>query len=751
MKTLVDYLFWHYTIAVKKILKIWLDYLAFLYHYFSVDPLSSTLFHPWKREYLTKTRLGFSFDEWLTRLSFNVFSRIIGGCVRLTTILIWLLVELLTILAAIFFVPLWLFIPFLSFPIYWRSLPQTKKTKAQQAYQQFLSKRALDEEDVTAVTAWFERSWKTAQKQARFWSLENLLKTPGIGQDWAYGFTPNLDKYAKDLTSPRPYSHHLIGRKKEIDQIEQVLSRATQNNVLLVGEPGVGKETIILGLAKKVREGTVFSPLKRKRVLELNMTALLGETKTEHQAQDKLARILKEDALAGNIILVIFDFDKYIASAEERINLTSAFLPYLSSSYIQIIAVTTPFAFQKYIFKNPEILKLFEEVDVSQPTKKEALVILEEILPQFEKRTGTIVSFKALTRIIEKSDKLITHIPFPEKAIDLLDEITIYCQRKNVVLILPKHVDQLLTQKTKIPVGEITDQEKDKLNHLGATIHQKVIDQEQAVTSLVKAMKRARLEISEKGRPIGSFLFLGPTGVGKTQTAKTLAWAWFGKEEKMIRIDFSEFQTKEDLSRLIGDFKTGSPGVLDQKIRENPFSLLLLDEIEKAHPKILNLFLQVLDEGFFTDAFGKRVSCENLIIIATSNAGAEFIREKVKAGIGGETLTTELINYIQKKHIFSPEFLNRFDGLIVFKPLTRENLEGVAHLLLDNLNQRLSKKKISIKITPELIKKIVELGYHPALGARPMRRVIQDKVETQIAQLLLEEKIKKGEMVEVEI
>jgi len=764
MKILIDYLFWHYTTAVQKILKVWHNYLIFFYHYFSVDLLLSTLFHPWKREVIVKTRPGFSFDEWLTRFSFNFFSRIIGSCVRFGTIISWLFVEWAVILDGALLIPVWLLTPFLSFPLYWSTLPQVQIKKRQKAYQEFLAKRALDQEDPAPITQWFERNWQTAQKKARFWALENLLKTPGIGQDWAYGFTPHLDKYTQDLTQPKPYSHHLIGREKEVDQIEQVLSRAAENNVLLVGEPGVGKETIILGFAKKVKEGTVFPPLQRKRVLELNLTALLAELKDAHQAQDRLAQILKEASFAGNIILVIFDFDQYIASTGQRINLTSAFLPYLSSREIQIIAVTTPELFQKYIFKNEEILKLFEKIEVSAPTKEEALVISEEVLPQFEKRTGVIVSFKALSAIIERSAELITHIPFPEKAIDLLDEITIFAQRKGIKAVLPSHVDQFLTQKTKVPLGEISQTEKAKLADLEAMIHQKVIDQEQAVSGLAKALRRARLGLSEKARPIGSFLFLGPTGVGKTQTAKALAWAWFGDENRMIRIDMSEFQVKEDLARLIGDSQSGEPGILANKIRQSPFSVLLLDEIEKAHPKILNLFLQVLDEGYFTDAFGKRVSCQNLIIIATSNAGAEFIREKFtspqnnnnntdksdRLSVCYETLRKELVDYVLKKKVFSPELINRFDGVVVFKPLTKENLEKIARLLLENLNQRLLKKGLILKITPQLVKKVAELGYAPAFGARPMRRVIQDTIESRLAQMLLEGGVKKGEAIELD-
>lgn len=751
MKILIDYLFWHYTSAVQNILKIWFNYLIFLYHFFSIDLLSSTLFKPWKREFMVKTKPYFSLEEWSTRFTFNLFSRIIGACVRLSVILVWLFVECLTILAGLIIIPLWVLMPFLSFPLYWSQTPAAIKKKRQKAYQDFLSKRALDKEDIPYISAWFERIWKASQEKTRFWELTNLFKISGIGKDWAYGFTPRLDKFSKDLTQPRPYSHHLVGREKEVIQIEQVLTRSAENNALLVGESGVGKETIVLGFAKKVKEGKVSPALKRKRVLELNMTALLGEAVDEHKARDNLNKLLKEAGQAGNIILVVLDLDKYVSTGAGRVNLTRSFIPHLSGTKIQMVGVTTPFSFQKYIFKNPDILKLFEKIEVDQPTKQEALIILEEILPKFEKNTGVTVSFKALKNIVELSDKLITHIPFPEKAIDLLDETTIFAQRQNIKVILPEHVNTILTQKTKIPVGEISEQERQKLIDLEKTIHQTVINQEEAVLALTKALQRSRMEISQKSRPIGSFLFLGPTGVGKTQTAKALAKAYFGSETIMTRIDFSEFQTKEDIARLIGDFDTGSPGILAAKLRENPFAVLLLDEVEKAHPKILNLFLQVLDEGYFTDAFGKQVSCKNLIIIATSNAGAEFIRTKVNDGTTGEQLTTKLINYIQQKHIFSPELINRFDGLVVFKPLTKENLKDIAYLLLNSLNERLLEKGISLKLTPELIERVAELGFDPAFGARPMRRVIQDKVESQIAKDLLEGKVEKGEAIEIKI
>ncbi|MFC1727340.1 AAA family ATPase, partial [Patescibacteria group bacterium] len=325
----------------------------------------------------------------------------------------------------------------------------------------------------------------------------------------------------------------------------------------------------------------------------------------------------------------------------------------------------------------------------------------------------------------------------------------------------------------KIPIGSIQEKEIEKLTKLENIIHQRVVNQEKAVKAIARAVRRNRVGISVHGKPIGSFLFLGPTGVGKTETAKALAESYYGSEKMMLRFDMGEYQGQDAVDRVLGSARSKEPGLLTKAIRQNPFSLLLLDEIEKAHRDILNLFLTMLDEGYFTDAFGRKVDCRNLIIIGTSNAGTELIRQRLSGkhpGSGatnqatlprGETKATqtfdyqslekEVIDYIQRERIFSPEFINRFDATIIYQPLTQDHLYLIAELMLKRLNNRLKKKKISVKITPELLRRIVELGYNPALGARPMNRVIQDKVEDQIAQMILKGKTKKGQEVEVKI
>jgi ATP-dependent Clp protease ATP-binding subunit ClpC len=308
-----------------------------------------------------------------------------------------------------------------------------------------------------------------------------------------------------------------------------------------------------------------------------------------------------------------------------------------------------------------------------------------------------------------------------------------------------------LSEKTKIPIGDIKKEEKDKLKRLEEILHQRIVNQELAVNQIAKAMRRARLGIAKRNKPIGTFLFMGPTGVGKTETAKALAESYYGAEERMIRFDMSEYQGGDAIKMVLGSSETGEPGLIASAIRKNPFSLLLLDEIEKAHREILNLFLVMLDEGFFTDAFGRKIDCRNLMIIGTSNAGGELIRQEINKGTPEEQLRDKVLDFVQREGIFTPEFLNRFDAVVVYRPLTKEHLRAVAKLLLGRLNKRLEEKDLSLKITDSLVEKVVEMGYSPTLGARPMNRVIQDKIEDQIAQRILTGELKRGQEVEVEI
>lgn len=624
--------------------------------------------------------------------------------------------------------------------------------KTFEPFKKLLFEKELDEEDVLAVCQWFERTEEQEQKQARFWELENLLTLPGIGKDWAYGYTVNLDKYSEDLAQPFSFTHHLVGREKETQRIEQVLSRATDNNVLLVGQPGVGRNTIMYEFARRVKEGRVAPALTHKRVLSLDLNAILGTSKSPAQTKSLVAEVLKEAASAGNIILVIDNFDQYVSTGSGRTDLSDLFKEASAKGNLQIIGITTPTAFQKYIYPNAEMTKILEKVEVGPPTPEQALIILQDTTPLYEARNNVLVLYQALVEIIEKVDQYVVDIPFPEKAIDLLDETCAISSAKlEKKIITPVEVNEVLAEKTKIPLGEIKKEEKEKLENLEEVLHKRIVDQEIAVAAIARAMRRARIGIAERGKPIGTFLFLGPTGVGKTETAKALAEAYFGDEKRMIRFDMSEYQGRDGLQRVIGSQEGSEPGLMASAIRKNPFSLLLLDEIEKAHREVLNLFLVMLDEGFFTDVFGQKIDCQNLIIIGTSNAGSEFIRQELTRGLKEEELSEKVLDFVQKEGIFTPEFLNRFDAVVVYKPLGREELKAVAKLLLGRLNKRLAEKDLSLKITQELVDKVVELGYSPTLGARPMNRVIADKIEDQIAQMILKGEVKRGQEVEISL
>jgi len=374
-------------------------------------------------------------------------------------------------------------------------------------------------------------------------------------------------------------------------------------------------------------------------------------------------------------------------------------------------------------------------------------MILENSVLVLEHKYKRFVSFPALREIVSLSKRYMSSIPFPKSAMGLLDEVMIHAASTKDKVILPKHVAQIVSEKTEIPVGEIKVKEKEVLLNLEKLIHQRIINQDQAVNEVSAALRRARADFTVRKGPMGTFLFLGPTGVGKTEACKALAQIYFGSEDKMIRLDMSEFQNVTDIPRLIGS--PGEEGFLTTQVRERPFSLILLDEIEKAHKNILNLFLQVLDEGFLTDGLGRKIDFKNAIIIATSNAGYQIILQALQDKTDWSEVRQKLLDYLFEEAIFRPEFINRFDAAVVFSPLSKENLLGIAELLLQKLKKNLKAKEIEFVITTSLKEKIVELGYNPTFGAREMRRVIQDKIENVLASALLSGKIKRGDRAEV--
>ena len=483
------------------------------------------------------------------------------------------------------------------------------------------------------------------------------------------------------------------------------------------------------------------------------MHAVLAGINNPGDILERLRIIFSEAINAGNIILVIDEIHNYLGADKGpgAIDISSILIPYLNSSSFQIIGLTTFEGFHKYVESNASIKNLFVKVEIVESTEEQVIFILEDMLVDLEKKYNVAVSYKVLRNIVKLTDRYIQDRPFPQKAIDILTEVLIYTKQKREKIVLPEYVDKIISERTEVPIGEIQEDEKKKLLELEQRIHQRVVDQEEGIRVISQAMRRARTGIKNRKRPIGSFLFLGPTGVGKTETSKALAEVYFGSDTKMIRLDMSEYQEISTINRLIGSAEKNEPGLLTKAVLDSPFSVILLDEIEKAHPNILNLFLQVLDEGFLTDAFGRKINFSESIIIGTSNAGAELIRQCVKQGRNLQTFKDDLIDYLMKQGIFRAELLNRFDATIVFKPLTHEHLIKIAVLMINDLTKRLlDGTGVRLVVSPELIEKIVRIGYKPEFGARPMRRVIQDEIESRVAKMILEQDLKRGDFVKIE-
>lgn len=628
------------------------------------------------------------------------------------------------------------------------------QTNKKLSFDKSLFEAHLKPEHVPKIINWYLKRESRKIKSRKFWLWENLLRLGSIGHDWSYAYTPYLDKYSKDLTkhiNTHGLKLRLISREDEIKGMEQVLSRTSENNVLLNGEPGVGRETVILGFAQMVLYGKTLPSLCKKRILELDLNTLLAGAKNYQEIQERFKKAIDQGVKAGNIILVIKELHNFIESQSGvgQVNIAEALVPYLNVPEFSIIASTTPEGLYKNLKQEPGILNAFEEVTVNQPNQDETLMILQDVVLNLERKSKTIITYQALGSIVEKTNKFIQNIPQPEKAIDALDQAFALAVFQKNKLVLEKHINQVMSQKAKIPLGSLRDKEKEILLNLENILHKRIINQELAISSISQAMRRARAGISKIKKPIGSFLFLGPTGVGKTETAKALAESYFGSEDRMIRFDMSEYQVQESLEKLIGSISGKSGGYLIRAIEEQPFSLVLLDEIEKAHSEILNLFLQVLDEGRLTSGLGKTVSFQNAIIIATSNAGSELIRQKIVQGYDLAKTKNEIINELLKQNLFRPEFLNRFDGVILFKALSREHIRQIAVLMLNSLKKRLAIKDIEFVINNGLIKKVAELGWDLQFGARPMQRVIQDKIESKIAEKMIFGEVKRGDKVEI--
>lgn len=607
---------------------------------------------------------------------------------------------------------------------------------------QSLKNYQIEQKDLLAVVAWQER-WAKLLKQKAFWEVPEY--GGGIGRDWAAGYARDLHQYAIDLSQffSADLNLNVIGHQAEISAIERILGRSKQHNVLLVGEPGIGKKTIVNGFAQRVMLGATLPVLRYRHIFQLDLNRLLAGAGAKGELERRLVAVMDDAMGTGNVILFIDGLERLAATTEAGgIDASELLLPYLRGTSIQIIATTTPEDFHSTIETNSGFSSAFERVDVKEPSKEETIFILEEALPLIENMNQVIITYPSLSEVVRLADRYIKDKPFPVKAIQLMDEISVAGAARGIRLIEPAFCDEIAQVQLKVPLGEVKGEEKTKLLDLDKLLHERVIGQDVAIQTVANAMRRARAGLGSEKRPIGTFLFVGPTGVGKTETAKALAQAYFGSEKRMIRIDMSEYKDQGSIARLIGGQRVGRglppSGLLTQAVIDQPFSLILLDEFEKANPDIINLFLQVFDDGRLTDSAGRVIDFTNTIIIATSNAGAEFIRQKIKAGPLPPDFQKELIDYIQTQGIFRPELINRFDSVVFYLPVSLPDLEKIVSLKVSEINGYLKGKNIQITLTEPAIKKLAQAGYSPEFGARPLRRVLQDKVENIIARGLLE-------------
>ena len=617
----------------------------------------------------------------------------------------------------------------------------------------------------------------------------------------------------------------VVGREAEIERLMQVLSRRTKNNPCLIGEPGVGKTAIIEGLASRIAEGIVPEGMKEKRILTLDLSGMVAGSKYRGEFEERMKKLLREVKADSNVILFLDEIHTIIGAggAEGALDAANILKPSMARGEIQLIGATTISEYRKHIEKDAALERRFQPITIEEPDTELCKKIMEGLKEKYEAHHQVKIDEEALMAAIQLSERYINDRHLPDKAIDVLDEACSKvslrgykvpenlekletmlqemlarkeeeikagnfaeaslihqeqeqvvkkierlkkrfqtAQEKRELFVSEEDIASVVSAWTKIPVQKLTETEGTRLRKLEQTLHKRVIGQDEAVTAVAKAVKRGRVGIKSPNRPVGSFLFLGPTGVGKTELAKTLAEALFGKEDAMIRVDMSEYMEKHSVSKMIGSppgyVGHDDGGQLSEKVRRNPYSVVLFDEIEKAHPDVFNILLQVLDDGHITDSQGRKVDFRNTVIIMTSNAGAKAIVEPKKLGFAAKEDAAEdykkMKNNVMEevKRLFRPEFLNRIDETIVFHSLNEEHMKKIVGLMCRELSERVNRQmNIKLTIRDSVKKLIVEKGTDKKYGARPLRRAIQNELEDKLAEAILDGDVKAGTEVIVSV
>lgn len=562
--------------------------------------------------------------------------------------------------------------------------------------------------------------------------------------------TPFLNSLSHDITRDvaRGYTEPCVARDAEIAAVLQTIESG-RPNIILIGEHGVGKRSIIEGIAARIIADDVPPTLHDKRVIELSLSALVAGT-TVSGAQDRLMRAIREIQRARNIILFIDNIHDLMGASDTGLDLSETLAELITNGSFVLFATTTPQGYAQQI-SHATLGTALAEHDVAIMDVNQSIQVLESKAPFIEYQEQVFFTYQSIETSVQLAKKLLQQHVLPESAIGILKEAGSHARAARGIktLVRSEDVAQVISKKTGVPVAAITEDESEKLLKLEAALHERVVGQDEAVVLVANALRRARAAIRATTRPIANFLFLGPTGVGKTELAKTIADVYFGGEEHMIRLDMSEYQDTSSVYRLIGEPGKPGTGIFTEAIRKQPFSLILLDEMEKADPHVLNIFLQVFDDGRITDSVGSTVDCTNTIIIATSNAGTSYVQTQLAAGVSYEQIQTALLHG-QLQDYYRPEFLNRFDGIVLFRALTQTDIAAIAERMLQRISRDLEPRGIALEITPEAISHLADIGFDPDFGARPMRRAIQDTVESRIADLMLTKQVGRRDTIRIE-
>ncbi len=612
--------------------------------------------------------------------------------------------------------------------------------------QELLYSKKIERQDFENVVAWLRISASLAQRYREFSRAASHKPTGAVNRAYTSVATPFLDSVANDLTRDAAFGRLslLVGRERELNAVFRAIEGGNQS-VILVGPHGVGKDALVEGIAELMVEERVPPILQDKRLVKLSLPHIVSGT-TGTEAEGRLLRAMQEIGISGNIVTVIQDIDQMIGTG---LDLSAVLSQELDRGYTFVIATATPEAYTSKIERSPLGQKLVR-IAIDEPQGDEAIRILEAKLGPIEYKHKVIFTYEAVSKIVSLTNRYMHDRYLPEKAIEVAQEVALAAARKKGpnARVIGEDVAAIITEKTKIPVTELGGDETEKLLHMEERLHGRVIGQDEAVKAISAALRRARTGLRSQNRPIANFLFLGPTGVGKTELAKTVAEVYFGREESMLRFDMSEYQEQRSIERLIGE--VGQGGLLTEAVRQNPFSLLLLDELEKANPDILNLFLQVMDDGRLTDGAGRTIDFTNVILIATSNAGSQYLQQAIAAGTSMEEIKEQMLE-TELKSVYRPEFLNRFDGVIIFKPLTTDDVAQIAYLLIGKVAERLKVKGINFKASDAAVYELAQKGFDPKFGARPLRRVIQEEVDNAIAGVLLRGEVGRRDTLTLEV